>query len=282
MGFPMKRRAILPVSQSGRGSILGQEKKAWEASPWLHSGAWPLADDHPWRAKKSLRHGGSLWVRQRRTQLGLSVWRGSGLSTGSVAMFTFHFHALEKEMATHSSVLAWRIPETEEPGRRPSMGSHKVGYDWSDSAAAAAAMSTVWPESPWVTVSCVNQASSSCYNMDSNLRTLNIGPCIFSTLSSIALPIWACTRYDSFHSIWEVSRQYLLWNKMRHQPYYTLLISEYIANEFNRWRVEHQRSQVYQQATILFGTLWNTPLWQLLSDCTNGPITSWQIERETI
>ena len=43
--------------------------------------------------------------------------------------FSFHFHALEKEMATHSSVLAWRIPGTEEPGGRPSMGSYRVGYD---------------------------------------------------------------------------------------------------------------------------------------------------------
>ena len=43
--------------------------------------------------------------------------------------FIFDFHVLEKEMATHSSVLAWRIPETEEPGRRPSMESHRVGHD---------------------------------------------------------------------------------------------------------------------------------------------------------
>ena len=43
--------------------------------------------------------------------------------------FTFHFHALEKEMATHSSVLAWRIPGTEEPSGLPSMGSYKVGHD---------------------------------------------------------------------------------------------------------------------------------------------------------
>ena len=43
--------------------------------------------------------------------------------------FTFHFHALEKEMATHSSVLAWRIPGTEEPGGLPFMGSHGVGHD---------------------------------------------------------------------------------------------------------------------------------------------------------
>ena len=43
--------------------------------------------------------------------------------------FTFHFHALEKEMATHSSVLAWRIPGTGELGGLPSMGSHRVGHD---------------------------------------------------------------------------------------------------------------------------------------------------------
>ena len=52
--------------------------------------------------------------------------------------FTFHFHALEKEMATHSSVLAWRIPGTGEPRGLPSMGSHRVRHDWSDLAAAAA------------------------------------------------------------------------------------------------------------------------------------------------
>ena len=51
---------------------------------------------------------------------------------------TFHFYALEKEMATHSSVLAWRTPGTEEPGGLPSMGSHRVGHDQSDLAAAAA------------------------------------------------------------------------------------------------------------------------------------------------
>ena len=43
--------------------------------------------------------------------------------------FTFHFHALEKEMATHSSVLAWRIPGTGEAGGLPSLGSHRVGHD---------------------------------------------------------------------------------------------------------------------------------------------------------
>ena len=49
--------------------------------------------------------------------------------------FTFHFHALEKEMATHSSVLAWRIPGTGETGGLPSLGSHRAGHDCSDLAA---------------------------------------------------------------------------------------------------------------------------------------------------
>ena len=55
--------------------------------------------------------------------------------------FTFHFHAMEKEMATHSSALAWRIPGMAEPGGLLSMGSHRVGHDWSDLAAAAASNS---------------------------------------------------------------------------------------------------------------------------------------------
>ena len=55
---------------------------------------------------------------------------------------TFHFHALEEEMATHSSVLAWRIPGTREPGGLPSVELHRVGHDWSDLAAAAAGKTT--------------------------------------------------------------------------------------------------------------------------------------------
>ena len=74
--------------------------------------------------------GGAWWaavhgVAKSRTQL-------------SDFTLTFHFHALEKEMATHSSVLAWRIPGTGEPGGLPSIGSHTVGHDWSDLAVAAA------------------------------------------------------------------------------------------------------------------------------------------------
>jgi len=82
--------------------------KAWKEDP-MDGGAW-------WAAV----HG----VARSQTQL-------------SNFTFTFHFHALEKEMATHSSVLAWRIPGTGEPAGLLSMGSHRVGHNWSDLAAAA-------------------------------------------------------------------------------------------------------------------------------------------------
>ena len=87
--------------------------------------------------------GGAWWVAvhgvaEGRTQL-------------SDFTFTFHFHALEKEMAVHSSVLAWRIPGTGEPGGLPSMGLHRVGHNWSDLAAAVAAgvRASTWNPSLW-------------------------------------------------------------------------------------------------------------------------------------
>ena len=73
------------------------------------------------------------------------AWKAAvhGVAEGQTRLsdftFTFHFHVLEKEMATHSSVLAWRIPRMGEPGGLLSMWSHRVGHDWSDLAAAAAA-----------------------------------------------------------------------------------------------------------------------------------------------
>ena len=76
----------------------------------------------------------------RRSLVGCSPWGRWGSDRLSDFTFTFHFHALEKEMATHSSVLSWRIPGTGEPGGLPSMGSHRVGHNWSDLAAAAAAL----------------------------------------------------------------------------------------------------------------------------------------------
>ena len=62
-----------------------------------------------------------------------------GVAQSQTRLKRLSMHALEKEMATHSSILAWRIPWTEEPGGLSSMGSHRVRHDWSDLAAAAAA-----------------------------------------------------------------------------------------------------------------------------------------------
>ena len=77
-------------------------------APYSSTLAWKL----PWKEELGRLHG----VAKSRTRL-------------SDFTFTFHFHALEKEMATHYSLLAWRIPGTGEPGGLPSMGSHRVGHD---------------------------------------------------------------------------------------------------------------------------------------------------------
>ena len=75
--------------------------------------------------------------------------------------FTFHFHALEKEMATHPSVLAWRIPRTGEPGGLPSMGSHRARHDWSD---LAAAMCVIYND--------VNELHIHCWNPDMHMQVI--------------------------------------------------------------------------------------------------------------
>ena len=74
----------------------------------------------------------------QRNPVGYSPWSHEELDM--TEQLHFPFHALEKEMATHSSILAWRIPGTEELGGLPSMGSHRVGHDWRDLAAAVASV----------------------------------------------------------------------------------------------------------------------------------------------
>ena len=98
-------------------------RSQWHPTPALLTGkSSPPMDGGAWWAAV---HG----VAKSRTRL-------------SNIAFTFHFHALEKEMATHSSIFAWRIPGAGEPGGLPSMGSHRVGHYWSDLAAGD---STVHP-----------------------------------------------------------------------------------------------------------------------------------------
>ena len=102
--------------------------------------------------------------------MGGGAWKAAvyGVAEGQTWLsdftFTFHFHALEKEMATHSSVLAWRIPGTGEPGRLPlSTGSHRVGHNWSDLAAAAAAGGfSSWTPSPFFLIYLLSALGLSC------------------------------------------------------------------------------------------------------------------------
>ena len=101
-------------------------RRQWHPTPALLPGKSPWMEE-PGR----LQSMGSLRVRH--------AW---------VTSLTFHFHALGKEMATHSSVLAWRIPGAGEPGGLPSMGSHRVRHDWSDLAAAAFCSVCVAPPPP--------------------------------------------------------------------------------------------------------------------------------------
>ena len=77
--------------------------------------------------------------------------------------FTFHFHALEKDMATHSSVLAWQIPGMGEPGGLPSLGSHRVGHDLGDLAAAA--VQRTWVRSLlWEDPTCPRASKPMCHS----------------------------------------------------------------------------------------------------------------------
>ena len=91
-----------------KGRCTDNRRRQWHPTPVLLSGENPMDGGVWWAAV----HG----VAKSQTRL-------------SDFTFTFHFHALEKEMATHSSVLAWRIPGMGEPGGLPSMGSHRVGND---------------------------------------------------------------------------------------------------------------------------------------------------------
>ena len=123
--YASKFRKLISGHRTGKGQFSFQsQRKAMsknaQTTAQLHSSQCSCLENP--------RDGGAWWaaiygVAQSWTRL-------------SAFTFTFHCHALEKEMATHSSVLAWRIPGTGEPGRLPSMGSHRVGHDWSDLAVA--------------------------------------------------------------------------------------------------------------------------------------------------
>ena len=103
-------------------------QKSWKTQQWPREGnGAPLQ----YSCLENPMDGGAWWAAVH------------GVAKGQTRLsnfaFTFHFHALEKEMATHSSVLAWRIPGMGEPGGLPSLGLHRVRHNWSDLAVAVAA-----------------------------------------------------------------------------------------------------------------------------------------------
>ena len=116
------------------------------------SGNWELGDSAMWKnyslncyqsdKAMALQSSTLAWnIPWTESLVGCSPWGRRDQTLLSDFTFTFHCHALEKEMATHSSVLAWRIPGMGELDGLPSLGSHRVGHDWSDLAAAAQANS---------------------------------------------------------------------------------------------------------------------------------------------
>ena len=112
-------------------SFLNLMMVRWNFFLMASASQWNLRGGHQYSCLENPMDGGAWWaavhgVTKSRARL-------------SDFTFTFHLHALEKEMATYSSVLAWRIPGKGEPGGLPSMGSRRVGHDWSGLAAAAAA-----------------------------------------------------------------------------------------------------------------------------------------------
>ena len=144
----MEMRSISAVYKVNRGwekwGGVGESLLGVLILAWYHRS--PYTAQHWWRSQ--VRFEAYSWsykfgITNRRIKENSATVHGVAKSPTrlSTFTFTFHFHALEKEMATHSSVLAWRIPGMGEPGGLPSLGSHRVGHDWSDLAAAAAACS---------------------------------------------------------------------------------------------------------------------------------------------
>ena len=129
-------------SSSSHQTAATTEGAAWRNSGFENKGYWPHSGKvhtketqrRHWRPTPVLLPGKS---HGRRSLAGSVHGVAKSRTRLSDFTFTFHFHALEKKMATHSSVLAWSIPGSGEPGRLPPTGSHRVGHDWGGLAAAA-------------------------------------------------------------------------------------------------------------------------------------------------
>ena len=139
-GFQVMKVSYSKQKEENLGFFLSLRsmKNNWKgAIPWGKGSESGFSTCHTMAPTPVLLPGKS---QGRRSLVGCSPWGHEESDTTEQLHFHFHFHfpALEKEMATHSSVLVWRIPGTGKPGGLPSMGSHRVGHNWSDLAALAA------------------------------------------------------------------------------------------------------------------------------------------------
>src|SRR5574337_2113964 len=131
------RHIDLLLTSANQEKPLGQQYCALIMSPWALFWLLPSVS-FKWVALiqgHGEGNGTPLQYSCLENPMDRGAWKAAvhGVAEGRTQLsdftFTFHFHALEKEMATHSSILAWRIPGTEEPGGLPSKGSHRVGHD---------------------------------------------------------------------------------------------------------------------------------------------------------
>ena len=140
--FPLRLTGLIYLLSKGLSGVFSnitvRKHQFFGTQPSL------LSNSHICTEKAMAPHSSSLawkipWTEDpgRLQSMGLLKVGHEWATSLSLFTFTFHFHALEKEMATHSSILAWRIPGSGEPGGLMSMGSHRGGHDWSDLAAAA-------------------------------------------------------------------------------------------------------------------------------------------------
>ena len=127
----------LPGSLSSQEDVESVSRMSWRCLPLPLKPNIQLTDlsalsSHlnPQSGGRCMKSSPCSYIGRQRSLVGCSPWGCEECRTRlSDFLFTFHFHALEKEMTTHSSVLAWRIPGMGEPGGLPSMGSHRVGHD---------------------------------------------------------------------------------------------------------------------------------------------------------
>ena len=165
--------------------------------------------------------------------------------------FTSHFHALEKEMATHSSVLAWRIPGTGEPGGLPSIGSHRVWYNWSDITAAAAAAALVehhvygiiWK--CWLTFNILHMDSSLLIEVNILLHTRQLKFPAYTKVDSFLSPL--------FCSYFLFPEWYMEKERLVNDPWVEKLKREIIRGHLGYWFIRIKEDGSYALSIYVWG-----------------------------